>query len=372
MNAMLPSPNGLSKSWPDLGPGLLTPRTRVIIALEHKQPDRVPCDLWAVPEVRQRLTEHFGAPWEEVLQRLEVDVRWVVPEYVGPHRTLPNGISVGPYGSYRKTQVHGYGSYEEYAGYPLAEAETAEDVHDWDWSRTEYWDVGVIPKQLKALDAAGDYFVCYDLGGIFERSWGLRGLERFLVDLMQNPAVPCAIMDRMTDLYIDNVTRVLKAGQGRIDMVYTWDDLAHQQGLIMSPKMWRKYIVPRHQRLNVAIRAFDVRIMYHSCGAIYPLIGSLIRDLGIDVLQSLQPRAKNMDLRKIKAEFGDVVSFHGGVDIQQTLPHGTPEEVRAEVRDRCTVLGRGGGYILSAAHFIQNDTPTENILAMYTAPRVVN
>lgn len=349
----------------------MSPRERVNTALEHRQPDRVPCDLWAVPEVRARLAEYFGVPWEEVLQRLEVDVRWVAPEYVGPERSLPDGIRVGPYGSYRKTQAHGYGSYEEYAGYPLAEAQTAEDVYDWDWSRTDYWDVGVIPDQLRELDAAGDSFVCYDLGGIFERSWGLQGLERFLLDLVQNPAVPSAIMERMTDLYIDNVTRVLKAAEGRIDMVYTWDDLAHQQSLIMSPKMWRKYIVPCHQRLNIAIRAFGVRIMYHSCGAIYPLIEGLVRDLGIDVLQSLQPRAKNMDLGRIKDEFGDRVAFHGGVDIQQTLPHGTPEDVHAEVRDRCTTLGRGGGYILSAAHFIQNDTPTENILAMYRTPRTV-
>ena len=120
-----------------------------------------------------------------------------------------------------------------------------------------------------------------------------------------NPEVPCAIMDHMTDLYIDNVSRVLKAAAGRMDMVYTWDDIAHQRGLIMSPAMWRKHIVPRHQRLNIVIRAFDVRLMYHSCGAIYPLIGDLIRDLGIDVLQSLQPRADDMDMRRIKGEFGD-------------------------------------------------------------------
>jgi len=364
--------SGTPADWPDLGPGQMSPRERVYTALSHREPDRVPVDLWAVPEVWQRLQHYFGdVPQSEVLRYLRVDIRWVAPDYVGPKRTLPGGITVGPFGSWRKLMQHGFGTYEEYAGYPLADARTADDVHAWDWPRTEYWDVSSIPPKLAELDAEGEYFICYDVGGIFERSWGLLGLERFLMDLVTNPEVPCAIMDHMTDLYIANVTRVLEAGAGRIDMVYTWDDLAHQHGLIMSPATWHKYIVPRHQRLNAAIRTFDVKLMYHSCGAIYPLIPDLIRDLGIDVLNPLQPRADGMDLRRIKEEFGRQISLHGGVDIQHTLPHGNPADVRAEVRQRCTVLGRGGGYILSASHYIQNDTPTENILAMYRTPREV-
>ena len=356
--------------WLDLGPGEMSPRERVFTALSHKQPDRVPCDLWAVPEVWQRLRAFFGGVTQaEVLRRLRVDVRWVVPDYVGPRRTLPGRITVGPYGSWRKEQRHAFGVYDGYAGHPLAEALTASDVHQWDWPRTEYWDVNSVIPQLDALDAQDDYFVCYDLGGIFERSWGLLGLERFLIDLVMNPEFPCAIMQHMTDLYIANATRLLEVAEGRVHMIYTWDDMAHQRGLIISPDLWRKYIVPCHQRLNAAIRQFDVKIMYHSCGAIYPLIPDLIQLLGIDVLQSLQPRAEHMDMPRIKEESGESLAFHGGVDIQQTLPHGTPDEVRAEVRQRCTVLGRGGGYILAAAHYIQNDTPTENILALYRTPR---
>ena len=109
--------------------------------------------------------------------------------------------------------------------------------------------------------------------------------------------------------------------------------------------------------------------MYHSCGAIYPLIGALADEMGIDVLSPLQPRAAGMDAALIKREFGDRLSFYGAVDIQQTLPTGTPQEVRAEVQERCRVVGRGGGYICASAHYIQADTPLENILAMYTTPR---
>ena len=109
--------------------------------------------------------------------------------------------------------------------------------------------------------------------------------------------------------------------------------------------------------------------MYHSCGAVFALIGPFVDEMGIDVLNPLQPRATGMDMTRIKAEFGDRLSFHGGVDIQHTLPHGSPTEVWNEVRERCTVLGTGGGYICTSAHYIQADTPLENIVALYTTPR---
>jgi uroporphyrinogen decarboxylase len=281
-------------------------------------------------------------------------------------------VTIEPFGSWRKEVEHGFGAYHEFAGHPLAYVRTAADVQAWDWPKTEYWDMDKVRDEIVQLDAEDEYFICYFSGGIFERAWGLRGLEQFLVDLVDNPEVPCTIMDCLTDLYIANVTRVLETCNGRIDMVYTWDDLAHQHGLIMSPAMWRKYILPQHQRLHAAIRSFGVNIMYHSCGAIRPLIPALIEELGIDVLNPLQPRADGMDLARIKEEFGDRVCFHGGVDIQHTLPHGDPTEVVAEVRERIAVLGKGGGYILSTAHAIQNDTPTENILAMYRTPRDVS
>ena len=109
--------------------------------------------------------------------------------------------------------------------------------------------------------------------------------------------------------------------------------------------------------------------MYHSCGAIYPLIGALADEMGIDVLNPLQPRAAGMDAARIKREFGNRLSFYGAVDIQRTLPRGMPQEAQAEVQERCRVLGRGGGYICASAHYIQADTPLENIVAMYTTPR---
>jgi len=344
------------------------------MALAHRVPDRVPFDFWAVPEVWENLRKSLQTSDEEVLRLLGVDCRMVAPRYVGTKaRELPDGTFVDAWGTHRRNVTNEFSTYGEYAGHPLGEAETVDDVLSWDWASPDDWDVSGVRQQCERLNSSNGlrYHLRYEVGGIFEWSWALRGFERFLLDLAENPGVACAIMDRFTDIYIENTVRVIEAAGGLLDMVYTYDDVGIQNGLLMSPRMWRKYILPRHQRLNSAIRAarYPVKIMYHSCGAVFPLIGPFVDEMGIDVLNPLQPRAAGMDLARIKTEFGDRLSFHGAVDIQHTLPHGTPDEVRSEVRERCELLGRGGGYICTSAHYIQADTPLENIVAMYTTRR---
>ena len=353
----------------------LSPWERVETALAHREPDRVPFDFWAVPEVWTMLRAALDTDDdEEILRLLGVDCRMVTTRYVGRKaRTLPDGTFIDQWGTHRRRVANEFGSYDEYASHPLAEAETVADVLNWDWPSPDDWDVSGVRAQCEQWQAPVRYHLRYEVGGIFEWSWGLRGFERFLIDLIEQPDIACAIMDRFTDIYIENTLRVIEAAGGLLDMVYTYDDVGIQEGPLLSPRMWREYILPRHQRLNAAIRAakYPVKIMYHSCGAIYPFIAAFIDDMGIDVLNPLQPRAAGMDMARIKAEFGDRLSFHGAIDIQHTLPYGTPAEVQAEVRERCRVLGRGGGYICASAHYIQADTPLENVIAMYTAPRMV-
>jgi uroporphyrinogen decarboxylase len=357
----------------------ISPWERVEMALAHCQPDRVPFDFWAVPEVWEKLRTALGLEdqdaspeGEVVLRLLGVDCRMVTPRYVGGKaRHLPDGTYIDAWGTHRRQVANEFGAYDEYASHPLAQAETVADVLDWDWASPDDWDVSGVREQCEGLNAGTRYHLRYEVGGIFEWAWALRGFERFLVDLVEEPEVACAIMDRFTDIYIENTLRVIEAAGGLLDMVYTYDDVGIQGGLLMSPRMWRTYILPRHQRLNEAIRAarYPVKIMYHSCGAVFPLIGPFADEMGIDVLNPLQPRAAGMDMARIKADFGERLSFHGGVDIQHTLPHGTPGDVQSEVRDRCELLGRGGGYICTSAHYIQADTPVENIVAMYSTRR---
>ena len=350
----------------------MSPYERVEAALAHQIPDRVPFDFWAVPEMVDSLKSLLGAGNdEELLQLLGIDCRIVRPTYIGPKPiTFEDDTFNTPWGSHRRLVSNEFSTYEEYASFPLANAASVAEVETWKyWPKSEYWDWNSIHPQIMELNKKIRFHIRYDVGGIFESAWALYGLDKFLIDLYDRPEIPCAIMDCYTDLMISNVQNLMKESQGLIDIVYTYDDVAVQNSLMMSPLMWRKYIMPRHMRLNQVIKSYNLKILYHSCGAIYPLIKPLVEELGIDVLNPLQPRAALMDMQKIKKEFGEKIAFHGGIDLQQTMAHGTPDDVQSEVASRITVLGKKGGYICTTAHYIQADTPLENVIALYTAPR---
>ena len=352
----------------------MSPYERVACAVERRQPDRVPFDFWAVPETIVKLKNYLKAKdEEELLQLLGVDCRTIGPDYIGPKpEEFPDGTYYTDWGSHRRVVRNEYSSYEEYASFPLTEANSRAEVEAWPrWPKPEYFSWSHLVNKITSINSRVRYHVRVDVGGIFESAWALYGLDHFLTGLYDNPDIPCAIMDCYTDLMIQNVQRMMVAGAGLIDMVYTYDDVAVQNGLLMSQGMWRKFILPRHLQLNKVIKQYGVKILYHSCGAIYPLIGALISEMGIDALNPLQPRARMMDMAKIKNEFGHKLAFHGAIDLQQTLPFGSQEDVIYEVRDRCNTLGKGGGYICTSAHYIQADVPVENILAMYLADRTV-
>ena len=350
----------------------LSPHQRVDEAINRRTTDRIPFDFWGVPEVIARLEEYFGvATEEEMLRLLGIDCRRVWPEYNGPPlERFENNSYYDAWGFHRKLVKNDFSSYSEYASYPLANVKDVNEVRNWDkWQTARCWDWSKVLQQIDAMNTSAQYHIRYEVGGIFEFSWGVYGLQKFLVDLVRKPEVPCAILEGYTDVFIDNVRNLLDVAGGKVDMLYTFDDIATQNGLLMSPQMWHNFILPCHQRLNRVIKEYGVKIMYHSCGSIIKLIQPLIEEMYIDVLNPLQPRARDMSMEKIKYEFGSRIAFHGGIDTQYTLPFGSPEDVAEEVRQRCQVLGHGGGYICTSAHYIQNDVPIENIIALYTAPR---
>jgi uroporphyrinogen decarboxylase len=365
----------LGHLWNHPNNASMSPYERVETALAHRQPDRVPFDFWAVPEVQEALCRFLDVrSLEQALQLLAVDCRVMTPDYHGPQgKLLPDGTWYEPRGSHRKKIKNEYSSYDEYASYPLANAASVAEVESYPyWSKPEYYDWEGLAQKIRAVNASTRYHIRYDVGGIFETAWGLFGLEKFLVKLIRQPEIPQAILNIITDQLIADVHQLMKHCAGLVDLVYTYDDLAFQNGLLMSPALWRAHILPCHQRLNRVIKSYGLRIMYHSCGAVYPLIGELIDQMGIDILNPLQPRARGMDMPKIKQEFGQRISFHGGIDLQETMPLGTVEAVQDEVRQRCNILGKSGGYICTTAHYIQMDAPLLNILALHTAPRTVD
>lgn len=148
-------------------------------------------------------------------------------------------------------------------------------------------------------------------------------------------------MDCVTNILIDNFKQMMKHANGLVDMAYTYDDVAIQNGLIMSKKIWRRHIFPLHQKLNSEIKKYDVKILYHPCGAVYDLIDPIIDEMRIDMLNPLKPCAAKMDMQDIKHTFGGRAAFHGGIDIQQTMPFGITTNVEHKVRERCQILGTG-------------------------------
>src|ERR1019366_2029443 len=298
---------------------------------------------------------------EAYLQPL-LDIKSVAPAYIGP--PLPAGTDI--WGVRRVPVSYGEGEYDEIEGYPLAEANSLEDRGGHRWPTTDWFDYSVIPERIAAIGREGDYCLMAENGNIFETSWYMRGFERMFVDLVVNPDLSHAILQRVCDFFIGHFSRILAAARGRIDLVFTADDIGGQEGLLMSLEMWEQRIKPFHTRLNRVIHEFGAKVIYHTDGGVMKAVPGLI-DMGIDVLQALQFDAKGMDPLALKTRFGDRLCFQGGVSVQKTLPFGTVEDVRREAGERIRVLGRDGGYIFGPSHAIQAGTPPENIVAMFDA-----
>lgn len=385
-------------------PSSPTPRARVRTAMAHVQPDRNPVDFLAAPEIWQRLIErlgielkvppegaYFDPAWEQVLRHFDVDCRvlsydqfynppasvlkpgaridwWGALSRSTPNRMwrqeTPDGTSYDLWGHVIRVVENPTGAYEEYAAWPLAEATSVEDLKGYAWPDPDWWDFAALPEVIKQIDADAEHHVRFRIGSVFEVGWQLRGLQEMLMDLVLQPEIPRYIMERLTDVYVELTRRVLALAGDRIDMVYFYDDVATQNGLMISESMWREFIRPCHARLVAVAKQFGVPVMYHCDGAVYPLLGELI-EMGVNVLNPVQADAAGMEPQRLKDEFGDRLIFHGGIDIIKTLPRGTVDDVRAEVCARVRVLGREGGYIMASSHHIQSDTPLENVFAMY-------
>jgi uroporphyrinogen decarboxylase len=346
----------------------ISPRERVRLALEHREADRIPIALVcsginaaAHRELERHLRETRGITVEQYLDPL-IDIRTVEPRYAGP--ALPPRTDI--WSVRRRSVSYGAGAYDEIEHYPLADARSIADLEAFDWPRPYAFAQDGLMRGIAELDARREYCLMAWNGNIFETSWYMRGFQNILVDIVERPEMVRFIMDRVTSFYIEYFRAMLSAARGRIDLVFTADDIAGQGGLLMSLGMWEEHLKPHHVRLNRAIHELGARVIYHTDGAVMEAVPGLI-DMGIDVLQALQFDARGMDPRLLKEAHGARLCFEGGVSVQKTLPFGTPDEVRAEVEDRIRVLGRDGGYILGPSHYIQDGTPPENITALFDA-----
>ena len=361
----------------------MTKRQRVITALNHKEPDRVPKDCsWAAgmtDDAYKRFVDYLGIKddrgefneWrivarfdERVLEALNIDIVSVflrAPRGYKP-RVNPDGTIVNEWGMARRN----VDLYTEIVGHPFANAK-AEDIERFPWpdpyapGRTDG-----LKEEVKRLYNETDYAIkaAVPMNSFLEFSLWMRGFEQFFVDLALNEDFVNTLLDKELELQKGFYEVLLDAVGDYIQVIETSDDLGTQRGPQISLEMYRRFIKSRQKEINDFIHSrTDAKVFQHSCGSVHLFIPDLI-EIGLDILEPIQPLAKDMEPEKLK-EFGDKLCFWGGIDIQRVLPYGTPEEVEEHVGSKIKMLAPGGGYIVSPAHCIQKDTPPENILALY-------
>jgi uroporphyrinogen decarboxylase len=374
----------------------MTSRQRVLTALNHQVPDRVPIDLGGFQtgihrKAYESLLGHLGLtedivildpvqqlakPSEAILRRFRVDTRYLCAK--GP---------AGFDGRIRQNRRNGrlwhdltdeFGVvwsmpddqplYMDISHHPLANA-TIDDVRRYPFPRgndpTRFSGLRAVAQQIQSSGFA----VCTGIGGVvYEYGWYLRGLEHWFMDMIENPAFCEAVLDRMLEFWTDFYTGFMAEVGGCVDVVMIGDDLAGQDGPLFRPDFYRRVVKPRQKALVRHIKKLtSARIWYHTCGGCIEYIPELI-DNGVDILNPVQISARGMDPAELKRRFGDqIVFWGGGIDSQHILPFGSPQQVHDQVRENIAAFKPGGGYVFNNVHNIQAGVPAENIVALFDA-----
>jgi uroporphyrinogen decarboxylase len=364
----------------------LTPRARVLRGLSHQEVDRVPIDLGGTHNstmctgAYENLKKFLGvdAPSEEisrafeivrldekVLRRLPVDTRGVFarPPVKTQTRWLDDRTYVDDWGItvYRPENSRQF----DIVAHPLAEA-TIGDLERYDWPDVEdEARYAGLREQAQLLHEGTNYAICGATldTTIYDKAWQLRGMARFLEDLLLDPGFALALLEKVADVQYRRHERFLKAVGKYLDVITIADDMGNQRGPMIRPALYRTMVKPFHRRYVELIRRFtDARILMHACGSIVDLVDDYI-EIDVDALNPMQVSAVGMSPENLKRRFGGRMAFWGGIDSQYVLPKGQPEEVRRAVADTLAVMGLGG-YVLGAVHNIQDDVPPENVWAM--------
>jgi uroporphyrinogen decarboxylase len=364
----------------------MTPRERWQAVLTRQTPDRVPMDYWSTPEFSAKLVRHLGlsrrteaqlvgdfsggkngeaataeayTALREALTRMNVDfVVSVGPKYIGP--PLPPNTDV--FGLTYRSVDYGTGTYTEVASNPLAKFNSVEEIEqNYRWPDPDWYDYSVIPSQIAGMErypirgGGSEPFLTYK---------SLRGDMQAMMDLVENPEIVHYCLDKLFELAYIGTQRIYETIPGKVMITYVAEDMGGQDNLMFSKKHIRTFLLPRMKRIIDLAHQAGAFVFHHNDGNCRAILPDMI-EAGIDVLNPIQWRSRGMEREGLKADFGERLVFHGAMDNQYTLPFGTTEEVRQEVRDNLAILGAGGGYILAPCHNIQPVSPPENIVAMY-------
>lgn len=347
------------------GPNM-TPRERVQAAFAHKQPDQTPCDYFATPEIQQALLSHFRISDDAaLLDILGTDIRSVNPPYIGPPLpSFDDRSTMNIWGIRKRPLPNEYGDYMEPINFPYAGWATIEEAERFAWPDPDLFDYRAVKSLCDRYPdhaiVTGSFSVQDFINGI---AFG-RGVEQTLIDIATDDPVFLYILEKRHRFYMQLVSRTLEAAEGRIDLVLCGDDFGTQRGLLISPQTFDRLFSDRKAEFFAMVHAHGARVTHHCCGSSAALFPRFIA-IGMDAVQTIQPRAAGMDPYTLKAQFGQDITLHGAVDAQGWLQAATPADIRREVLSLIDQVGRDGGFILSPSHNIQPDTPLSNVLALY-------
>lgn len=327
----------------------MTPKERVYAALRHEEADIVPYNLSIEEEVAQRLNLHYGSDeWRG----------WIVGHFAGAgiewrKEDLDDEHFVDHWGT-----LWQQGNIFHYTDCPLKEP-TLEGYEFPDMCTEEQ-----LSKADRLSQDFPDRFTFFNMGLMFfERSWALRGFENILMDMVEHPSFCHELYERLMQTHLDIIEALVQRG-AQLDALGFGDDWGQQQGLIMGVPHWREYLKPRLKKMYGAAHEQGWYVHIHTCGDVSPIVEDLI-EIGVDILNPFQPEA--MDTHELKRRYGDRITFNGGISTQQTLPLGTPEDVRREVQECIEVLGKNGGFVMEPSKPVMEDVPTENAAAVLEA-----
>ena len=324
----------------------MTPRERVWLSIKHQPTDFVPYHIIYTIPVKQRLEQHF--------QSTNLDE--VIGNHIVKYRLRPPDVQISP-----NHWQDGYGVIWDRSLDPDIGVVTNYQLTKRDLSLVKF--LNPHDNQIYAglpdfINKNKDRFRMASIGfALFERAWSLRNMEELLVDMIEAPSFVHQLFEKITDIQLQILDHAL---QFDIDAILFGDDWGQQSGLIFGAKLWKKFIKPYIAKMYAKVKQANKAVFIHTCGKVQELFPELI-ECGVDVFNPFQPEV--MDVYEVKKQFGNQLSFYGGVSIQNTLPFGSPPAVKQEVKKLLQQVGKNGGYIIAPSHAMPNDIPIENILA---------